>query len=179
MKSLNWPHLMSSTSQRYLVNKSYLEYSSLDTYYPKLYMDSTQAMKYWRGGDSRWGVSIRKARLLSVSLLEQLRDDDYYDQSEDGVAEVIASALEVIELVEEIIICETFDDLIALGERNASVSGHDYDMYDSTYIDLNPEIGRFRWEANYSSDETYAYHADMRDLSIMPLSDEQFSVVVE
>jgi len=169
MRALNWPHLMSTTSQRYLVNKSYLEYSSLDTYYPKLYTDSTQAMKYWRGSlVSAWGVTIRKARLLSVSLLEQLRDDG--DDS-DGVAEVIDSALEVIELVEAIINCETFDDLIALGERNASVSGHDYDIYDSTYIELNPEIGRFRWEANYSSDETYAYHADMRDLSIMPLSD--------
>ena len=54
-----------------------------------------------------------------------------------------------MELVTDILKCENFDDLIALGERNEAVSGSDYDLFENAYIELNPEIGRFRWEANY------------------------------
>jgi hypothetical protein len=168
MKSLNWPHLMSTTSQRYLVNKSYLEYSSLDTYYPKLYTDSTQAMKYWRGSSANAWVSTRKIKVVCEVIIESFE----YPASEAALQTILVNARNLIELVDKIENCETFEELIALGERNISVSVSDYDLFDSAYIELNPEIGRFRWEANFSTDETYAYHADMRDLSIMLLSDE-------
>lgn len=173
MKALNWPNLMATTSQRYIVNKSYLEYNSLDTYYPKLYTDSTQAMIYWRGNSTNaWQVSTRKIRVVCEALLEVLQDQEYYPPSEAALQTILVNARNLIELVDKIENCETFEDLIALGERNISVSGSDYDLFDSAYIELNPEIGRFRWEANFRTDETYAYHADMRDLSIMLLSDE-------
>jgi len=173
MRALNWPHLMATTSQRYIVNKSYLEYTSLDTYYPKLYTDSTQAMKYWRGRSTNaWEVNTRKIKVVCEALLEDLQNQEYYPASDAAVQAIIVNARNLIELVDKIENCETFEDIIALGERNISVSGSDYDLFDSAYIDLNPEIGRFRWEANFSTDETYAYHADMRDLSIMLLSDE-------
>ena len=98
-------------------------------------------------------------------------EDNYYDQSDEAVQAIQSNASKVIELVLDILKCETFDDLIALGQRNEAVSGSDYDLFENAYIELNPEIGRFRWEANYSTDETYAYHADMRDLSLMNVSD--------
>lgn len=163
---------MATSSQLYLVNKSYLEYSSLDTYYPKVYKDATNAMKYWRGESSRhWGVNIHKVKLIAERLYEDISNSNYYDQSDNGVQDIQVNASKVIELVNEIKNCENFDDLIALGERNAAVNGHDYEIYESASIDLNPEIGRFRWEANLSTDETYAYHSDMRDLSLMDTSD--------
>ena len=154
MKSLNWPHLMSTTSQRYIVNKSYLEYSSLDTYYPKLYIDSTQAMKYWRGisgprsvrtpiQTNAW-VNTRKIKVVCEVLLEDLQNQEYYPASDAALQATIVNARNLIELVDKIENCETFEDLIALGERSIAVSGSDYDLFDSAYIDLNPEIGRFR-----------------------------------
>ena len=172
MKSLNWPNLMATTSQRYIVNKSYLEYNSLETYYPKLYTDSTQAMTYWRGSSASWTINTRNIKGVCEVLLEELQNQEYYPTSEAALQTIIVNARNLIELVDKIENCETFEDLIALGERNISVSGSDYDLFESAYIDLNPDIGRFRWEANFSTDETYAYHADMRDLSIMSLSDE-------
>lgn len=172
MRSLNWPNLMVTSSQLYLVNKSYLEYSSLDTYYPKVYKDATNAMKYWKGDSNRfWGVHIQKVKNCAEELLEITRDENYYNQSDGAVQAIQLNASKVIELVDDILKCENFDDLIALGERNEAVSGSDYDIFNSAYIELNPAIGRFRWEANYSEDETYAYHADMRDLSLMDVSD--------
>ena len=172
MKALNWPNLMATTSQLYLVNKTYLEYSSLDTFYPKVYKDATKAMNYWRGEANRaWYVNIQNVKNCAESLLVDMSNADYYDQSDDAIQEVQSNASKVMELVADILKCETFDDLIALGERNEAVNGSDYDLFDSAYIELNPEIGRFRWEANYSTDETYAYHADMRDLSLMNVSD--------
>ena len=172
MKALNWPNLMATTSQLYLVNKSYLEYSSLDTYYPKVYKDATNAMKYWRGDSTRyWGVHIQKAKDCAEAVLEDMLEDNYYDQSDEAVQAIQSNASKVMELVVDILNCKTFDDLIALGQRNEAVNGSDYDLFENAYIELNPEIGRFRWEANYSTDETYAYHADMRDLSLMNVSD--------
>tara|TARA_B100001287_G_C22686550_1_gene534142 strand:+ start:1880 stop:2401 length:522 start_codon:yes stop_codon:yes gene_type:complete len=173
MRSLNWPNLMATTSQLYLVNKTYLEYSSLDTFYPKVYKDATTAMKYWMGMDGRirhWGVHIQKVKNLAEELLENSRSD-YYDQSENNVQDLQVAASTIIELVDEILRCETFEDLIALGDINLSLDGSELDFYDTAYIGLNPKIGIFRWEANYSTDETYAYHADMRDLSLIDVSD--------
>ena len=174
MKALNWPNLMATTSQLYLVNKSYLEYSSLDTFYPKVYKDASNAMEYWTGSNTSyrsWGVNIQKVKNCAESLLVDTSNANYYDQSDDNIQEIHSNASKVMELVDDILRCETFDDLIALGERNEVVNGGDYDLYESAYIELNPAIGRFRWEANYSTDETYAYHSDMRDLSLMNVSD--------
>ena len=171
MKALNWPNLMATTSQLYLVNKTYLEYSSLDTFYPKVYKDATNAMNYWRGDRLSWGVNIQKVKNCAESILVDISNANYYDQSDDAIQEIQSNASKVMELVTDILKCENFDDLIALGERNEAVSGSDYDLFENAYIELNPEIGRFRWEANYSTDETYAYHADMRDLSLMNVSD--------
>jgi hypothetical protein len=130
-------------------------------------------MKYWRGRSTNaWEVNTRKIKVVCEALLEDLQNQEYYPASDAALQAIIVNARNLIELVDKIENCETFEDIIALGERNISVSGSDYDLFDSAYIDLNPEIGRFRWEANFSTDETYAYHADMRDLSIMLLSDE-------
>ena len=172
MKALNWPNLMATTSQLYLVNKTYLEYSSLDTYYPKVYKDATNAMEYWKGDSTRyWGVHIQKVKICADQVLVTMQDEDWHDQSDAAVQEIQSNTSKIIELVDDILKCETFEDLIALGERNEAFSGSDYEIYDSAYIELNPAIGRFRWEANFSTDETYAYHAEMRDLSLMNVSD--------
>ena len=145
MKALNWPNLMATTSQLYLVNKTYLEYSSLDTFYPKVYKDATTAMKYWKGeSNRRWGVHIQKVKNCAEDLLESSRSS-YYDQSENNVQELQVAASTMIELVDEILRCETFEDLIALGDRNLSLDGSELDFYDNAYIGLNPEIGMFRW----------------------------------
>ena len=64
MKALNWPNLMATTSQLYLVNKTYLEYSSLDTFYPKVYKDATNAMNYWRGDSLFLGRPYSKGQKL-------------------------------------------------------------------------------------------------------------------
>jgi len=171
MRSLNWPNLMATTQQMYLVNKSYLEYSTLDTYYPKLYKDASNAIEYWRGDSNRrWGVHIQKVKNLAEDLLESSRSS-YYDQSENNVQDLQVAASEIIELVDDILRCETFEDLIALGDRNLSIDGSELDFYDFAYIGLNPEMGLFRWEANFKDDETYAYHSEMRDLSLLDTSD--------
>jgi len=171
MKALNWPNLMATTSQLYLVNKSYLEYSTLDTYYPRLYKDASNAMEYWRGEPNRrWGVHIQKVKTIAEELLENSRSN-YYDQSENNVQDLQVAASTMIELVDEIMRCETFDDLIALGDRNLSLDGSELDFYDFAYIGLNSEMGMFRWEANFKDDETYAYHSEIRDLSLLDTSD--------
>ena len=71
MKALNWPNLMATTeSQLYLVNKTYLEYSSLDTFILKCIR--MQRMRWdgeWRGQTAfkKIGASIfKRSKLCSL-----------------------------------------------------------------------------------------------------------------
>ena len=151
-----------------MVQKTYLEYSSLETYNPRLYDDATNAMNYWRGDSSqRWGVNLIRVRSLCESLRESF---EYYSNNND-VSEELERISKLETLYNDIQRCETFDDLLALGPRMESINAGDYDIYDSGYIEINPELGIFHWEVNYSTDETYAYHSRMFDIAVMSLSD--------
>ena len=55
----------------------------------------------------------------------------WHDQSDDAIQEIQSNASKIMELVDDILKCETFEDLIALGERNEAFSGSDYDLFEN------------------------------------------------
>ena len=167
MRSLNWPNLMATSPRKYLVQKTYVEYSSLETYTPRLYDGATNAMNYWRGDlTQRWGIGLQRVRDLCQSLREGLQ---YY--AESGYEDELEGISQLEMLYNDIASCETFEDLTALGSRMQSIDLSDYEIYDSGYINLEPQLGIFIWEVRYSTDETYVYHSKMFDISLLSLSD--------
>jgi len=173
MRSLNWPHLMvSGGGSGYLVAQVDAEYPDVDVYPPRHYADSSNALNVWKG-DGGYGFDL--GRLIYVcevvyEIMEERPDAVHNHHHHHQQHEVMA----LMELAKKVHECSTLENLQALGTQRASFGLHDWNIFSTCFIDLDPTNGQFFWQVIRHPEEfqEHSYMSSrLMDVSAMPMQD--------
>ena len=173
MRTLNWPHLMVSSGSGYIVSQVDAAYYDVDAYRPIQYADNSVALKAWKG-DNNFRRHIKLERLIYVCEVVAEIMQQFTEPIQEDAVVAVQEVMTLKELAERVQECTTFEDLQALGVQNASFGLHDWDIYSTCLIRLDPENGQFFWQVTRHSDE-FEDHSFMAcrliDVSAMPMQD--------
>jgi hypothetical protein len=170
MRSLNWPHLMvSSGGSGYLVTHVDAEYYDVGVYSPKYYADSSNALNVWKGNGGH-GYDLERLIYVCEVVVRVLESSSNTFQELNERQEVMA----LMELAKKVQECSTLENLQALGTQRASFGLHDWNIFSTCFIDLDPTNGQFFWQVRRHSNEfeEHSYMSSrLMDVSAMPMRD--------
>lgn len=172
---------MVSSGSGYIVSQVDAEYSDVDVYRPIHYADNSVALKAWKGDDN-FRRHINLERLIYVcEVVVEIMQQNYVPNvgqsllpSQEDAVVAVQEVMALKELAERVQECNTFEDLQALGVQNASFGLHDWDIYSTCLIRLDPENGQFFWQVTRHYDdfqETSFMACRLIDVSAMPMQD--------
>ena len=170
MRSLNWPHLMvSSGGSGYVVTQVDAQETYVDVYSPRYYADSSNALNVWTA-PSGSGFDLERLIYVCEVVYEIMEERPDAVQQLNERQEVMA----VMELAKKVQECSTLENLQALGTQRASFGLHDWNIFSTCFIDLDPTNGQFFWRVIRHPEEfqEHSYMSSrLMDVSAMPMQD--------